>query len=118
MSKSTRWKNVKNAENKNKIEKNEPITNPFVQNWRETKEPRRGSQVESSIVQIKIIFEVPTFLEIWNTVCFSAQAEQHEQDLPKGLRPGTLPGGGEAEVREEAFVTKYLKDNFQKPDWQ
>ena len=92
--------------------------NPFVQNWRETKEPRRGSQVESSIVQIKVTFEVPTFLEIWNTVYFSAQAEQHEQDLPKGLRPGTLPGGGEAEVGGEAFVTKYLKDNFQKPDWQ
>ena len=47
---------------------------------------------------------------------FSAQAEQHEQDLPKGLRPGTLPGGGETEVGGETFVTKYLKDNFQKPD--
>ena len=32
MSKSTRCKNVKNAENKNKIEKNEQIINPFVQN--------------------------------------------------------------------------------------
>ena len=32
---------------KTKIERYEQIINPFVQNRRETKEPRRGSQVES-----------------------------------------------------------------------